>query len=75
MDGTPYVDTAGCALDGGSTRRRISDFGNRGPTLTGLAGSLSAALGTIVYYFDDFDALYTCVSGKTNSVVAPGLCG
>lgn len=46
-----------------------------GPTLTGLLGSLSAAIGSIVFYFDDFDAIYTCVPGKTNSVVAPGLCG
>ncbi|KAF7885797.1 uncharacterized protein EAF02_004306 [Botrytis sinoallii] len=45
-----------------------------GPTLGSLLGSLSAALGTVLFYFDDLDAIYTCIPGKTNAVVG-GLCG
>ncbi|TGO39025.1 hypothetical protein BHYA_0062g00280 [Botrytis hyacinthi] len=46
-----------------------------GPSLGGLLGGLIGTVGSIGFIVDDFDANYNCVAGKTNSVVAPGLCG
>ncbi|TGO54603.1 hypothetical protein BOTNAR_0263g00010 [Botryotinia narcissicola] len=46
-----------------------------GPSLGGLLGGLLGTVGSIGFIVDNFDANYNCVAGKTNSVVAPGLCG
>ncbi|CAD6446825.1 2afc6540-72e2-46b6-ba30-f1afcc61057b [Sclerotinia trifoliorum] len=46
-----------------------------GPTLGSLLGGIIGTIGSIGFIIDDFDAIFHCVDGKSNSVVAPGLCG
>ncbi|KAJ8060865.1 hypothetical protein OCU04_009947 [Sclerotinia nivalis] len=46
-----------------------------GPTLGSLLGGIIGTIGSIGFIIDDFDAVFHCVDGKSNSVVAPGLCG
>ncbi|TGO84231.1 hypothetical protein BPOR_0531g00010 [Botrytis porri] len=89
-DGSTYADGAGCAYDGlglveqctfPSTWTNVAKLSFQiiaseilqevGPSLGGLIGMV----GSIGFIIDDFDANYNCVAGKTNSVVAPGLCG
>ncbi|KAF7921449.1 hypothetical protein EAE99_007757 [Botrytis elliptica] len=44
------------------------------PSLGGLLKGAIGMVGSIMFIIDKFNANYNCVAGKTNSVVAPGLC-
>ncbi|KAI9649474.1 hypothetical protein NHQ30_002050 [Ciborinia camelliae] len=44
------------------------------PILGSLLGGLIGSVGSIAIIMDDFDAIFKCIPGKTNSVVAPALC-
>ncbi|KAF5874384.1 uncharacterized protein Bfra_004389, partial [Botrytis fragariae] len=56
---------AGCGCDGLGL----------GSSLGRLLGGLIRTVGSIGLIVDNFDANYNCVARKTNSVVAPELCG